>query len=157
MQEMQETLVWSLGQKDPLREKMATLSSIIAWRISWTEESGGLQSTVTQRVGHDCLSMHACIPQWEVFRKSSRRWQHLLPCDWINPWSYSPKKVRAGYPCKVGACLVHSGCLVNIAWLRNVWMANNNLCVNNILVPLKCVCIISLFTLHSTSVKRQGF
>ena len=48
---MQETWVWSLGQKDPLEEGMATHSSILAWRIPWTEEPGGLQSTGLQRVG----------------------------------------------------------------------------------------------------------
>ena len=42
-----------LGQKDPLEEEMATHSSILAWRIPWTEEPGGLQSTGLQRVGHD--------------------------------------------------------------------------------------------------------
>ena len=41
---MQETWVWSLGQEDPLEKGMATLSSILAWRILWTEEPGGLQS-----------------------------------------------------------------------------------------------------------------
>ena len=44
MQETQEKWVWSLGQEDPLEEGMATHSSILAWRISWTEEPGGLQS-----------------------------------------------------------------------------------------------------------------
>ena len=53
MQETQETLVWFLGQEDPLEEGMATHSSILAWRIPWTEEPGGLQSTGLQRVGHD--------------------------------------------------------------------------------------------------------
>ena len=43
MQETQETQVWSLCQEDPLEEGMATHSSILAWRIPWTEESGGLQ------------------------------------------------------------------------------------------------------------------
>ena len=43
MQEMQETPVRSLGQEDPLEEGMATHSSILAWRIPWTEEPGGLQ------------------------------------------------------------------------------------------------------------------
>ena len=42
MQETQETRVWSLGQQDPLKEGMATHSSILAWRIPWTEEHGGL-------------------------------------------------------------------------------------------------------------------
>ena len=50
---MQETCVWSLGQEDLLEKEMATHSSILAWRIPGTEEPGGLQSTGSQRVGHD--------------------------------------------------------------------------------------------------------
>ena len=48
---MWETWVRSLGQEDPLEEEMATHSSILAWRIPWTEEPGGLQSMRSQRVG----------------------------------------------------------------------------------------------------------
>ena len=51
--EMQETRVPTLGWEDPLEKEMATHSSILAWRIPWTEEPGGLQSTGLQRVGHD--------------------------------------------------------------------------------------------------------
>ena len=43
----------TLSQEDPLKESMATHPSILAWRIPWTEESGGLQSMESQRVGHD--------------------------------------------------------------------------------------------------------
>ena len=50
---MQETRVRSLGWEDPLEEGMATYCRILAWRISWTEEPGGLQSMVSQRGGHD--------------------------------------------------------------------------------------------------------
>ena len=50
---MQETLVWSLGREDPLEKGMATHSSILPWKILWTEEPGGLQSVGLQRVGHD--------------------------------------------------------------------------------------------------------
>ena len=50
---MQETWVESLGLEDPLEEEMATHPSILAWRISWTEEPGGLQSMELQRAGHD--------------------------------------------------------------------------------------------------------
>ena len=50
---VQETRVWSLGQEDPLEDEMATHSSILAWRIPWTEELGRLQSMWSQRVGHD--------------------------------------------------------------------------------------------------------
>ena len=53
MQEPLETWVQSLGQEDPLEKGKATHSSILAWRIQWTEEPGGLQSMGSQRVGHD--------------------------------------------------------------------------------------------------------
>ena len=51
---MQETQVRSLGQEDSLEKGMATHSSILAWRIPWTEEPGRLQSMGLQRVGHNC-------------------------------------------------------------------------------------------------------
>ena len=50
---LQETGVQSLGQEDPLEKGMTTHSSNLAWRILWTEEPGGLQSTGSQRVGYD--------------------------------------------------------------------------------------------------------
>ena len=49
---MGETRVRSLGWERPLEKEMATHSSILAWRIQWTEEPGGLQSMESQRVGH---------------------------------------------------------------------------------------------------------
>ena len=50
---MQETQVQSLGQEDPLEKGMATHSSILVWRIPWTEEPGRLQSMGSQKVRHD--------------------------------------------------------------------------------------------------------
>ena len=50
---MQETWVRSLGREDPLEKGVATHSSILAWKIPWTEEPGWLQSTGLQRVGHN--------------------------------------------------------------------------------------------------------
>ena len=50
---VQETQLQSLGQKDLLEKEMATHSSILAWKIPWTEESGRLQSMGSQRVRHD--------------------------------------------------------------------------------------------------------
>ena len=50
---MRETLVQPLGQEDPLEKGMAPHSSILAWRIPWTEQPGGLQPMGSQRVGHD--------------------------------------------------------------------------------------------------------
>ena len=56
MQEMNEMHIQPLGQEDPLKEEIATHSSVLAWRIPRTDETGGLQSMGSQRV-----SMHACI------------------------------------------------------------------------------------------------
>ena len=50
---MWDTRVQSLGQEDPLEKEMATHSSILAWKIPWTEEPGGLPSMESHRVGHD--------------------------------------------------------------------------------------------------------
>ena len=50
---MRETWVQSLGWEDPLEKEMATHSSTLAWKIPWMEEPGRLQSTGSQRVGHD--------------------------------------------------------------------------------------------------------
>ena len=50
---MQETWVWSMGLEDPLEKGMATHSSILAWRIPWTEEPGGIRSMRSQRVRYD--------------------------------------------------------------------------------------------------------
>ena len=63
---VQETWVWSLGWEDPLEKGMAAHSSILAWRISWTEEPGGLHSMASQRVRHNSepltLSLSLLVP-----------------------------------------------------------------------------------------------
>ena len=53
IQELQKLQIRSLGQEDPLEKGMATYSSILAWRIPWTEEPGRLHSIRSQRVKHD--------------------------------------------------------------------------------------------------------
>ena len=53
---LQETRVQALGREDSLEKEMTTHSSILAWNIPWTEESGGLQSVGSQRVGHDLVT-----------------------------------------------------------------------------------------------------
>ena len=53
MQETKEMKVWSLGWEDPLEEGMATHSSILVWKIPWTEEFSGLQSIGSHKVRHD--------------------------------------------------------------------------------------------------------
>ena len=72
MQEMQEMQVQSLSRKDPLEKERANHCSILAWRIPWTEEPGGLQSMSSQRVGHD----------WACIRASSVGSLVLISCYW---------------------------------------------------------------------------
>ena len=55
---MQKTRVQTLGGKEPLEKEMATYSSILPWRIPWTEEPGGLQPMGSQRVRHDWVTEH---------------------------------------------------------------------------------------------------
>ena len=76
---MQEMWVRSLGQEDPLEEEMATHYRILAWGISWTEESVGLQSMRLQRVKHNLMSKQQ---QWaerglEIGEAERRRWKNL--------------------------------------------------------------------------------
>ena len=63
--------VQSLGLEDPLEEGMATHSGILAWRIPWTKEPGGLQSIGLQRIGQEKqLSIHACVISKEGMEKT---------------------------------------------------------------------------------------
>ena len=72
---MQEKCVQFLGQEYPLEEEMVTCSSILTWKIPWTEETDGLQSMGSQRVGHNRATEHACMhmcQQVTVSKESSR-------------------------------------------------------------------------------------
>ena len=61
---VQETQVWSLGWEDPLEKEMAAHSRTLAWKISWTEEPGGLQSMGSQRARHDwATNTHSVLHQ----------------------------------------------------------------------------------------------
>ena len=62
---MWETQVQSLGQEDPLEKEMVAHSSIIAWRILWTEEPGGLQSLVSPRVKHNWATNTVPLHKWK--------------------------------------------------------------------------------------------
>ena len=96
MQETWETWVQSLDQEDPLEEEMATHSSILAWRMLWTEEPGGLQSMRSHRVRHNLT--HGIVPErksdfprvtWPVSDRhelpgtTSRVLSSLCPVSWV--------------------------------------------------------------------------
>ena len=80
VQEMQETQVGSLGQGEPLEEGRAIHSSILAWRLPWTEEPGGLQSIGLQRVRHDWSNL-ACMYSFVTFWFIGL-WVDSLICFW---------------------------------------------------------------------------
>ena len=84
----QETQIQSLGWEDPLEEKMATHSIILAWKIPWTEESGGLLSRESQRVEYDRACTYMPCQVTSVVSDSVRphRWQPTrLPHPWDSP------------------------------------------------------------------------
>ena len=89
MQETQETQLWFLGREDPLEKEMATDSSVLAWKITWTEEPGRLQSMESQRVGHDWATL--LLLYYGIRDLSSpTRGQTWVPCTerWIlNHWT----------------------------------------------------------------------
>ena len=116
----QETWVQSLGQEDPLEEGMATHSSILAWRIPWTEEPSRLQSIGSQRVGWlKQLNMNACIyviyslvaqmiknpPAMLETWVRSLDWEdpleegiatHSSMLAWRIPWTEEPGRLQSG-------------------------------------------------------------
>ena len=84
---MWETWVRSLSWEDPLKKEKATHSSILAWRIPWTKDSGGLQSTGSQRIGHDWATntFTFCSPSNQIWawRNAATLW--LFPVTALKP------------------------------------------------------------------------
>ena len=108
MQETQEMRVWSLGQEDPLEKGMATHSSILAWKIPWTEELGRLQSKGSQRVRRDWVTkpMHAGAKFVQI---QSLAWFqiHTVARPFGNRWVSCPRHLDFS---PVWAPSVHSIC-----------------------------------------------
>ena len=77
---MQETLVWSLGWKDPLEKRMSTHSNVLVWRIPWTEEPGGLQFMRSQRAGHN----------WVTHTHTHPLYHHLTKMKKLELWTANP-------------------------------------------------------------------
>ena len=89
-------LVWSLGQKDPLEEGTAACSSILIWRIPWTEEPGGLQSMGSQGVRHDWVTKHSSTGHWVEFSVLYNR--VLLVIYFIHTSVYMPIQISQFIP-----------------------------------------------------------
>ena len=87
---MQETKIQSLGQEDPLEKEIATHPSILAWRIPWTEEPGGLHSMGSQRVGHDWSDSR--MSRLEKTKHHTIYRQAIWSTEWAKP--YSPVQIR---------------------------------------------------------------
>ena len=103
--EMQDTRVRSLDQEDPLEKEMVTPSGILAWRIPWTEEPGGLQSTGSQSwlqwtTNTHCLSTHlsavcltySCLFYWVLFY-SHHFFGFTNSWFFFSPWLFSPLRL----------------------------------------------------------------
>ena len=86
---MQETWVRSLGREEPLEKDMATHSSILAWRIPWTEEPGRLQSMGSQRVGHNWAT-NTWSPQPLIFFSGKK----FEPRKTLKPQGFEATKAR---------------------------------------------------------------
>ena len=110
---MQETWVWSLGQEDPL-EKGRAYSNILAWRISWTEEPGGLQSLGLQTVRHVLLSKQEagfkCLA-WSPSFSCSKKCKQVASCKCLIVTQLSPASGRG----KVEIVSFDSCCCCSVA------------------------------------------
>ena len=126
---MRETRVWSLGWEDPLEKEMVTHSSILAWRISWMEKPGRLQSTGLQRVRHDWATKlnwtetFDCVDHnklWKILQEMGIP-DHLI-CLRRNLYAGQEATVRTGHGTKdwfqiiKGLCqgCILSPCLFNL-------------------------------------------
>ena len=134
VQQLQELWVWSLGWEDPLEEGMATHSSILAWRIPWTEEPGGLQSMGSQRVrrgwsdaAHTAKHGGRISKTW--VSPCPGRW---LPCD--NLASCSLSSWRTALICKLGH-VIYSPSSTNFCCV--LWVLCPNIFLNFWLTCIK--------------------
>ena len=101
---MRETLHQSLGWEYPLEKEMATHSSILAWKIPWPEEAGGLQSTGWQGVRHDWVTEHAypSMNTWAAAEnddknRGRRSFQNILKHSGCPPMQWFPHRLLSDY------------------------------------------------------------
>ena len=117
MPTMRETWVQSLGQEDLLEKEMATHSSIVAWKIPWKEEPGGLQSMGSQRVGHDWVtslffSLNFCSSKNLICKMKTVAFNFWK--NWIAVWLTS-RNISA-HPTIFSICFFISGDDIKLRW-----------------------------------------
>ena len=109
---MGETQVWFLGLEDPLEKGMATYSSILAWRIPWTEEPGELQSIGSQRVRHD----------WETnIHTHTQRTRYLKLMNWALFCVWEDARVGAHWNHSFD---MHLSYLGPVSWVFTSWVSS---------------------------------
>ena len=111
---VQQTQLWSLGWEDPLEKEMVTHSSILAWKISWTEEPAGLQFMGLQRIGHDWVTNTYLLPLQRLGSYTSFKAQLLtifLKVSWLNLAEYDP-------PPLIPLAFLHATIGMRISYLR---------------------------------------
>ena len=92
---IQETWVWFLGQKDPLEKETSTHSSILAWRIPWTDKPGRLQSMESQRVGHNWVTTLSLYFPWTMVGAE----EFKSPCGMIEGQRIQISTLYLSYSC----------------------------------------------------------
>ena len=112
-------VVWSLGWKHPMEEGMETHSSILAWRIPWTEEPGELQSMGSQRVGHDWATERA--GKWTVQWCWPALWQ-LFWDAWTLSWFGSRVQIKRHRKLKFQSVFLQSAERQNAAAIYLSWL-----------------------------------
>ena len=137
-------LVRSLGQEDPLKKGMATHSSILAWRVPWTEEAGGLQSMGPHMIGHDWsdLAQHSYLSSYlllyilnnnaTTLHTSQEHYFHYILCT-LGQWSPTFLVPGAG--------LVQDNFSMNWGWGAWFWDDSSFNCVLNELIVLQYSCL----------------
>ena len=137
---MRETWVQSLGQEDLLEKEMATHSSILAWKIPWMEEPGGLQSMGSQRVGHDWLTslsfslfflelfLHwSPVAYWAPTYLGSSSFSVLSFCLFILLMGFSRQEYWSGlpFPSPVDHILSKLSTMTCLSWVAQNGMAHS--------------------------------
>ena len=118
---MQETQVWSLGWEDPLEMRTTTHSSILAWRILWTEELCGLQSMGSQRVGYDWVTFTFSVYLGLKSNMEKAMAPHSSNLAWKIPWMEEPGRLQSMGSLRVRHDWVTSLSLFTFIHWRRKW------------------------------------